>query len=363
MSKGYLLLENGQIFEGKTFGAEKEASGELVFTTNMTGYLETLTDPSYYGQMVVQTFPIIGNYGVIPQDFESKSPRLSAYIVREWCHTPSNFRSEGTLDTLLKAADIPGLYDLDTRALTKVIRQKGVMNATLFHALPNDIEAAIRSMETWSSPKVADVTCQNISIDTPETVKHRVVLMDFGQKGSIGKNLYKRACEVITVPSYTMAEEIAALKPDGIMLSNGPGDPADNVGVIQELKKLCGSNIPIFGICLGHQLLALARGGQTEKLKYGHRGGNQPVKDLQTGLMYMSSQNHGYAVSIDHLPKNSSMRFVNGNDFTCEGIDYEDIPAFSAQFHPEASCCPFDTLFLFDRFMALMGGIKNAAES
>ncbi len=363
MGKGYLLLENGQLFEGKTFGAVKEASGELVFTTNMTGYLETLTDPSYYGQMVVQTFPMIGNYGAIPQDFESKAPRLSAYIVREWCQAPSNFRCEGTVDALMKTAGIPGLYDLDTRALTKVIRQKGVMNAMLLHALPHDIDSAIQAMKTWPSPQVSDVTCGEVITDTPEIVKRRVVLMDFGLKGSIGKNLYKRGCEVITVPSYTTAEEILALKPDGIMLSNGPGDPADNVDIIEELKKLCDSKIPIFGICLGHQLLALARGGQTEKLKYGHRGGNQPVKDLQTGQMYMSSQNHGYAVSLNHLPISSRMRFVNGNDFTCEGIDYLDIPAFSVQFHPEASCGPLDTLFLFDRFLSLMGGTKNAAES
>ena len=363
MQKGYLLLENGQIFEGKIFGALKEAAGELVFTTNMTGYLETLTDPSYYGQMVVQTFPMIGNYGVIPGDFESKAPRLSAYIVREWCEAPSNFRCEGTLDELLKKADIPGLYDLDTRALTKVIRQKGVMNAMLVHSLPNDIESAIREMKTWPSPKVADVTCDTVFTDTPETVKHRVVLMDFGLKGSIGKNLFDRGCEVITVPSYTPAEEVRVLKPDGVMLSNGPGDPADNVGIIAELKKLCASKTPIFGICLGHQLLALARGGQTEKLKYGHRGGNQPVKDLQTGQMYMSSQNHGYAVSVDYLPAGSRMRFINGNDYTCEGIDYLDIPAFSVQFHPEAACGPLDTRYLFDRFIALMGGIKHASES
>ena len=363
MGKGYLLLENGEVFEGRTFGALKEASGELVFTTNMTGYLETLTDPSYYGQMVVQTFPMIGNYGVIPEDFESKGPRLSAYIVREWCEAPSNFRCQGTLNEFLIEKDIPGLYDLDTRALTKVIRQKGVMNAVLCHELPPDIDIIAKSMKKWPSPKVEDVTCDGVTIDIPEKKEYRVVLMDFGLKGSIGKNLFKRGCEVVTVPSHTTADEVLSLKPDGIMLSNGPGDPADNVGIISELIKLCLSNVPIFGICLGHQLLALARGGLTEKLKYGHRGGNQPVKDLQTGRMYMSSQNHGYAVSVDHLPGGSRMRFINGNDFTCEGIDYLTIPAFSVQFHPEASCGPLDTLFLFDRFMALMGGESNALES
>ncbi len=363
MEKGYLLLENGQLFEGKTFGTVKEASGELVFTTNMTGYLETLTDPSYYGQMVVQTFPMIGNYGVIPEDFESKAPRLSAYIVREWCKVPSNFRCQGTLDELLKKVDVPGLYDLDTRALTKVIRQKGVMNAMLLHEKPDNIQTLVQSMKAWAAPRVEDVTCLTVEKESPEKPEHRVVLMDFGAKGSIGKNLVARGCEVVTVPSSFAAEEVLALKPDGVMLSNGPGDPKDNVTVISELQKLCGKKVPIFGICLGHQLLALARGGQTEKLKYGHRGGNQPVKDLQTGQMYMSSQNHGYAVSLDHLPGGSRMRFENGNDFTCEGIDYLDIPAFSVQFHPEAACGPLDTRFLFDRFIALMGGTKNAAES
>jgi carbamoyl-phosphate synthase small subunit len=329
----------------------------------MTGYLETLTDPSYYGQMVVQTFPMIGNYGVIPEDFESRGPRLSAYIVREWCKAPSNFRCQSTLDDFLKSAEIPGLYDLDTRALTKIIRQKGVMNAMLIHEPLADIPSLMQSMKTWTSPSVKDVTCAAVEKESPEEIKYRVVLMDFGLKGSIGKNLAARGCEVITVPSYFTAGEVLAYEPDGVMLSNGPGDPADNTGIIIELKKLCEKKIPIFGICLGHQLLALARGGKTEKLKYGHRGGNQPVKDLQTGHMYMSSQNHGYAVSAEHLPNGSRMRFENGNDFTCEGIDYLDIPAFSVQFHPEAACGPLDTRFLFDRFMALMGGNQIAAES
>ena len=363
MHKGYLLLENGQLYEGKTFGAQMEASGELVFTTNMTGYLETLTDPSYYGQMVVQTFPMIGNYGVIPEDFESKHPRLSAYIVREWCEVPSNFRCQGTLDAYLKAAGIPGLHGLDTRALTKVIRQRGVMNAMLLHEAPRDIPALTQDMKAWRAPRVEDVTITAVERESPQSPSNRVVLWDFGAKGSIGKNLLQRGCEVITVPAGTKAQEILAFRPDGIMLSNGPGDPADNVEIIAQLQKLCEMKIPIFGICLGHQLLALARGGATEKLKYGHRGGNQPVKDLITGQMYISSQNHGYAVSVNHLPKGCRMRFENGNDYTCEGIDYLDIPAFSVQFHPEAACGPLDTRFLFDRFFALMGGTKHALES
>ena len=244
MGKGCLLLENGQVFEGKTFGAQKEAAGELVFTTNMVGYLETLTDPSYYGQMVVQTFPMIGNYGVIPEDFESRGPRLSAYIVREYCEAPSNFRCQGTLDAFLADVGIPGLYDLDTRALTKVIREKGVMNARLLHALPNNITSLIQEMKTWTGPRVEDVSCLDVITQSPETPFRRVVLMDFGAKGSIGKNLLQRSCEVITVPAGTTAEDILALKPDGLMLSNGPGNPADNTGIILELQKLCEARIP-----------------------------------------------------------------------------------------------------------------------
>ena len=363
MQKGYLLLENGQIFEGNCFGAINEAVGELVFTTNMTGYLETLTDPSYYGQMVVQTFPMIGNYGVIPQDFESKAPHLSAYIVREWCEAPNNFRSQGNLNDYLKSADIPGLCGLDTRSLTKIIRQKGVMNAMLLLSCPHHTDDLLNKMKEWTSPKVEDVTCKDITTETPENPLHRVVLWDFGAKGSIGKALYQRGCEVITVPAGTRGDEILALHPQGVMLSNGPGDPADNIDIIKQIGLLCEAKIPIFGICLGHQLLALSQGGKTEKLKYGHRGGNQPVKDLKTGCLYMSSQNHGYAVSLNYLPKGSFLRYENGNDLTCEGIDYLNIPAFSVQFHPEASCGPLDTLYLFDRFMALMGGNNYALES
>lgn len=350
----YLVLENGTYFEGKAFGAEKETTGELVFTTAMTGYLETLTDPSYYGQVVIQTFPLIGNYGVIPSDFESKAPALKAYIVRNWCQEPSNFRCEGTLDTFLKASNIPGLYDIDTRALTRIVREYGVMNCKLTYSLDN-LEKDIEEMKSY---RVTDAvkstsTTEKLTFNA-ESPKRNVVLIDYGAKHNIGRELQKRGCNLTVVPYDTSAEEILALNPDGIMLSNGPGDPQDNVEAIETLKKLCEKKIPIFGICLGHQLLALSQGARTEKLHYGHRGANQPVKELSTGKVYISSQNHGYAVINDSVPAAAEVSFVNGNDGTCEGVTYKDMPAFSVQFHPEACGGPKDTSFLFDRFIELM---------
>lgn len=368
MNNGYLLLENGRLFEGKLFGAQKEAMAELVFTTAMTGYLETLTDPSYFGQMVVQTFPLIGNYGVIPEDFESARPVLSAYIVREVCDGPSNFRCQGRLDEYLAQAGIPGLCGVDTRALTKLIRSAGVMNAALLRERPADIPGLAAKLKTLPfHPSVKAVTCGETHVSGKGL---RVALWDFGAKASIRRQLEERGCQVVTVPAQATAQEILTLEPDGLMLSNGPGDPADNRGIIQELKKITqgmgvngGMPLPVFGICLGHQLLALSQGGKTVKLKYGHRGANQPAKDLKTGMCYMTSQNHGFAVDTQALPANGELRFINGNDGTCEGIDYKDISAFSVQFHPEACAGPLDTRFLFDRFIALMGGKKYASES
>lgn len=356
--KGYLLLADGQLFEGELRGAEKSVMAELVFTTAMTGYLETLTDPSYEGQIVIQTFPTIGNYGVIPADFESAAPRLSGYVVRELCDTPSNFRSEGALDEYLQNCGVPCLTKVDTRALTRRIRDAGVMNAALLTELPEDIAALTEKLRALPfHPSIQDVTC-----DAPrpagEKGLHHVVLWDFGAKANIQRELEKRGCRVTVVPASATAEQILALNPDGIMLSNGPGDPADNVGVISELRELCRHHIPTFGICLGHQLLALSQGATTVKLKYGHRGANQPAKDIKTGLSYMTSQNHGYAVDAATLPANASLRFINGNDGTCEGVDYTDMPAFSVQFHPEAAGGPLDTRFLFDRFIAKIGGNK-----
>ena len=356
--KGYLLLADGTLFEGVLMGAEKPVRAELVFTTAMVGYLETLTDPSYEGEIVIQTFPTIGNYGVIPADFEHERPRLSGYVVRELCADPANFRCEGDLDTFLREQGIPCLTGVDTRALTRRIRSAGVMNAAILLEKPEDIAAACEELRALPfHPSIQDVTCS--AVQPPRTEgRYHVVLWDFGAKGNIQRELEKRGCRVTVVPADTTCETILALAPDGIMLSNGPGDPADNVGVIAELAKLCLGRIPTFGICLGHQLLALSQGAKTVKLKYGHRGANQPAKDVKTGLSYMTSQNHGYAVDCDTLPDNASLRFVNGNDGTCEGVDYTDMPAFSVQFHPEACGGPLDTRFLFDRFIAMMGGNK-----
>jgi carbamoyl-phosphate synthase small subunit len=350
--RAYLTLENGKVFAGWRFGASCSAEGELVFTTGMTGYLETLTDPSYCGQIVVQTFPLIGNYGVIPPDFESGKSHIKAYIVREWCQEPSNFRSEGCLDTFLKEQGVPGLYGIDTRALTRIIREQGVMNAYLGEKPYEDLE---RLSKLRIENPVPQVTCGEISAQGEDGGK-KVVLWDFGTKENISRELQKKGCKVIRVPAGIKAEELLALEPDGIMLSNGPGDPADNVEIIEELKKVFQSGVPIFGICLGHQLLALSQGAQTEKLKYGHRGANQPVLEIQTGNMYITSQNHGYAVRADSLPANARESFRNANDGTCEGIVYDDMPVFSVQFHPEACAGPRDPQFLFDRFMKMMGG-------
>lgn len=355
----YLILQNGLVFEGKRFGAVADTVGELVFTTAMTGYIETLTDPSYYGQIVVQTFPLIGNVGVIPADFESEAPALRGYIVRDWCQAPSNFRCAGELDTFLKEKKVVGLYGIDTRALTRLVREAGVMNAVISGSpiLTPEQKTALDTYRVGDA--VASVSRPGVVESKPEEQRrHRVVLWDFGAKRNIGRELIRRGCEVIRVPFDATAEEITALAPDGVMLSNGPGDPAENRGIIEQIRLLLEQNIPTFGICLGHQLLALAQGARTQKLKYGHRGANQPVLDRRTGRVYITSQNHGYAVVPDSLGEGIEMRFVNGNDGTCEGIWYEKHPAFSVQFHPEAAGGPRDTGFLFDWFLDLMKEAK-----
>lgn len=351
----YLVLESGKVFCGQSFGSDADAVGEIVFTTAMTGYLETLTDPSYFGQIVIQTFPLIGNYGVISPDFESASPALSAYIVRDICQEPSNFRSEGPLDVFLREKGVVGLSGIDTRALTRIVREVGVMNAAIVHEEPKDIDKIIEKLRAYSVRNaVMNVTCKEKGIYTPEDPARRVVLWDFGAKANIRRELVKRGCEVIVMPANSTAEEIIAERPDGIMLSNGPGDPAENTGIIEELKKVCERRIPTFGICLGHQLLALSQGAKTEKLKYGHRGANQPAVRTSDKRVFITSQNHGYAVIGDTIPSTASVSYVNGNDGTCEGVDYTDMPAFTVQFHPEASAGPLDTQFLFDRFIGMI---------
>lgn len=357
--KAYLILENGTIFEGKSFGASGEVVGEIVFTTAMTGYLETLTDPSYYGQIVVQTFPLIGNYGIIPSDFESDKSHVKAYIVKDWCQDPSNFRCEGCLDTFLKTQGIIGLYGIDTRALTRIVREHGVMNGRIVMENSNTGFQFDKLKNYTIVDAVKSVTCKSEKIYNPEHLKHRVVLWDFGAKANIRRELLKRGCQVTVIPADTSVERILEINPDGIMLSNGPGDPAENVEIIENLRKLCKEKIPTFGICLGHQLLALATGAKTEKLKYGHRGANQPATELETGRVFITSQNHGYAVVNESVKGDAKVSFINANDGTCEGVTYTNMPAFSVQFHPEASAGPLDTAFLFDKFVSLIEGGKN----
>ena len=356
MKKAYLILSNGAVFEGKRIGAEKSSIGELVFTTGMVGYLETLTDPSYAGQIVVQTFPMIGNYGVIPEDFEGVSA-VKGYVVRELCDAPSNFRSEGDLNSFLIQQGICGICDVDTREITRIIRSEGVMNAMICDEVPEDI-AVIKNYKVCNT--VADVTRKELEVFSSKGErKFSVVLIDYGAKNNIIRSLNERGCDVKVVPASTSAEDILSMSPDGVMLSNGPGDPAENVYCIEQIKKLLGK-VPMFGICLGHQLTALAAGGKTVKLKYGHRGANQPVRDLTCGRTYITSQNHGYAVLAESLEGKGIQIFANANDGSCEGVEYPGLNCFTVQFHPEACSGPKDTSFLFDRFTALMGETKNA---
>lgn len=351
MKKGYLILQDGQVFEGVRFGAETDTVGELVFTTGMCGYVETLTDPSYAGQIVMQTYPLIGNYGIIREDFEGACC-VKGYVVREYCDTPSNFRTDCDLDTYLKEQGVPGLCGVDTRELTRIIREHGVMNAAICDEIPADLTP----IKTYAITGVVEaVSCKEPDRYPAEGEEcFRVSLLDYGAKRNIVRELQKRGCTVTVLPATTSAEEILAAGPDGVMLSNGPGDPAENTYQIEQIRKLLGK-VPMFGICLGHQLTALAAGGSTYKLKYGHRGVNQPVRDLNGVRTYITSQNHGYAVDGDTV-KLGKVRFVNANDGTCEGIDYPELKAFTVQFHPEACTGPKDTTFLFDRFVELMKG-------
>lgn len=356
MEKAYLVLGNGMVFEGQRIGAAGDSIGELVFTTGMVGYLETLTDPSYAGQIIMQTFPLIGNYGVIEQDFEGES-FAKGYVVRELCDTPSNFRSMYALDEMLKKKGVPGICGVDTRAITRIIREEGVMNAAICAAVPDDLGAIRDYLVTGV---VAQVSCtEQAEHPAQGAEKFHVVLVDYGAKRNIIRCLQKRGCRVTVVPHDTTAEQILALAPDGLMLSNGPGDPAENTFEIAQIAKLVGK-LPVFGICLGHQLTALAMGGRTMKLKYGHRGANQPVKHPDSARTYITSQNHGYAVVNESVQGVASLRYVNANDGSCEGLDYPGKNCATVQFHPEASSGPHDTEFLFDEFLARMGGGNDA---
>ena len=351
MKKGYLVLQDGRVFEGVRFGANADTIGELVFTTGMCGYIETLTDPSYAGQIVMQTYPLIGNYGIIREDFEGNCC-VKGYVVREYCDAPSNFRTDCDLDTYLKEQNVPGLYGVDTRELTRIIREHGVMNATICDEVPADL----KPVETYAVVGVVEaVTCKEPTVHPAVGEEmFKVSLLDYGAKNNIIRELQKRGCTVTVLPATTSAEDILTSDPDGVMLSNGPGDPAENVYQIEQIKKLLGK-VPMFGICLGHQLTALAAGGKTYKLKYGHRGVNQPVRDVNGVRTFITSQNHGYAVDSDSI-QTGRLSFANANDGTCEGIDYPGLKAFTVQFHPEACTGPKDTSFLFDRFVDLMKG-------
>ncbi|MDE6209606.1 MAG: carbamoyl phosphate synthase small subunit [Lachnospiraceae bacterium] len=357
--KAFLILEDGHIFEGTSIGATKEIISEIVFNTSMTGYLEVLTDPSYAGQAVVMTYPLIGNYGICYEDMESLRPWPDGYIVRELSRMPSNFRCEGTIQEFLEKNDIPGIAGIDTRALTKILREKGTMNGMITTNESFVLEDVISELKKYSPRGVVKrVTCDKVS--KLEGGKYKVALMDFGAKNNIAKSLHDRDCEVTVYPAATSAEEILKENPDGIMLSNGPGDPKECTEIISEIKKLYDSEIPIFAICLGHQLMALATGADTHKMKYGHRGGNHPVKDLKSGKVYISSQNHGYVVDENTIDESiAEVGFINVNDKTVEGLRYKNKPVFTVQFHPEACPGPQDSSLLFNEFITMMESRRN----
>ncbi|RGY95392.1 carbamoyl phosphate synthase small subunit [Clostridium sp. AM58-1XD] len=354
--KAFLILEDGTVFQGTSIGSTREVISEIVFNTSMTGYLEVLTDPSYAGQAVVMTYPLIGNYGICHEDMESLKPWPDGYIVRELSRIPSNFRSEDTIQHFLESHDIPGISGIDTRALTKILREKGTMNGMITTDENYNLEEAVGRMKGHTVKGVVKATTTKEKFILPGNGK-KVALLDLGAKKNIARSLNERGCEVTVYPSDTAAEEILSTNPDGIMLSNGPGDPKENVEVITQIKKLYESDVPIFAICLGHQLMALATGADTFKLKYGHRGGNHPVKDLETGRVYISSQNHGYAVDTESLdPQIAVPAFVNVNDGTNEGLKYTKKNIFTVQYHPEACPGPQDSGYLFDRFLKMMEG-------
>lgn len=355
--KAFLILEDGNVFTGESIGVQREMISEIVFNTGMTGYLEVLTDPSYAGQSVVMTYPLIGNYGICYEDMESHRPWLDGFIVRELSRIPSNFRNEESIQSFLERYDIPGIAGIDTRALVKLLRNKGTMNGMITTNVDYKLEEVLERVHQYNVAKViAKTTGKNkkvIPVEGP--VKYKVALLDYGMKNNIVRSLAKRGCEVTVYPAFTKAEEILKEQPDGIMLSNGPGDPKECEEVITEVKKMFDSSVPIFAICLGHQLLALANGGDTAKMKYGHRGANHPVKEIKSGRVYISTQNHGYMVKEESInPEVAEVSFINVNDKTVEGLHYLGKNVFSVQFHPEACAGPMDSEFLFDEFIHMM---------
>ncbi|MGN1275589.1 MAG: glutamine-hydrolyzing carbamoyl-phosphate synthase small subunit [Floccifex sp.] len=348
-----LVLEDGSVYRGTAFGSDDFKIGELVFNTSMTGYQEILTDNSYCGQIVMMTYPLIGNYGINRDDNESMTPYVFGFVIKDYCPQPSNWRSKTSLDEYLKSKHIPGIYGVDTRAITKKIRTAGTLKATLAN-VDDDIDAIVQQLkETDFMHNQVSIVSTNRIYPIPNRGK-KVVLMDFGAKLGIIRELSKRGCDLIVVPYNTSAQEIMAFHPDGIMLSNGPGDPQDVQVAIETIKELIPQTV-VFGICLGHQLISLACGAHTYKLKFGHRGANHPVVNLETGLVEITSQNHGFAVDIESL-KNTRLEMTHQalNDKSCEGIRHKDYPCFSVQYHPEASAGPEDSRYLFDQFIELM---------
>lgn len=373
----YLILEDGTVFKGRHIGAEKDAVSEVVFNTSMTGYTEVFSDPSYAGQAVCMTYPLIGNYGVCLEDMESERIWPDAIIVREMSRLPSNFRMDLSLEEYLEKFSIPGIEGIDTRCLVRILREKGTMNGFLTTSEHFDKEEVISRLHQYTTGRVVEkVTCSEIGYypgnafvrDSSGRPMRRVsvALLDLGAKYSIIRNLTRRGCDVTVYPALTPAEKILEVSPDGIMLSNGPGDPKECTSIIEQIKLLSHSGIPVFAICLGHQLIALSEGADTHKLHYGHRGSNHPVKNTITGKVYISSQNHGYVVDTDRLdPSVAIPSFINVNDGTNEGLNYTKLNVETVQFHPEASAGPHDSSFLFDRFVKRCrdyAAVKNVKE-
>ena len=354
MKKAFLILENETVFEGRAESSEREVISEIVFNTSMTGYLEVLTDPSYAGQSVCMTYPLIGNYGVCREDSESDGPHVDAFIVHELSRLDSNFRSGGTLKDYLNEYDIPCISGVDTRRLTKLLRESGTMNGMITTAEDYSLEEVIPRLKAYKTGKVVEKVTTS-GIYEVGSGSRKIAILDVGMKKDIALKLAKRGCTVTVYPAATPAEVILAGRPDGIMISNGPGDPKECTEIIKEIRKLYDTDIPIFAICLGHQLMALSVGGDTHRLKYGHRGANHPVKDLETGRVYISSQNHGYVVDETSIPPSIAVpAFVNVNDGTNEGLKYTDKNIFTVQFHPEACAGPLDSEYLFDRFISMI---------
>lgn len=363
LKKAILILEDGRVFRGRAFGADGTCLGEMVFNTSMSGYQEILTDPSYAGQIVCMTYPLIGNYGVNEADVESRRPWVEGFVVREASRVASNWRSTGTLDEYLKKHNIVGIEHIDTRALVRHIRDKGAMRAAISTVDLDEkslLEKVLNSPEMKNRELASSVTIEETFDFPAETEeKYHVVCFDFGVKTNSLREFSKFGCRVTVVPAETSAETVLALKPDGIFLSNGPGDPSAMNQVIEEIKKLTTENVPMFGICLGHQILGQAFGGETYKLKFGHRGGNQPIKDLTTGKIEIAAHNHGFAVEAESLPETVEVTHVNLNDQTVAGLRHKTLPVFSVQYHPESAPGPHDSEYLFERFVELMKQSKQ----